>query len=97
MSSRGLLRAVLAVGVLASTSNCYAGPSSPAGGTAPSNLDQQIDQAVNGHTDSSASDTDDRIKDLESTRTAIDQKKKPTVSLDVSGWVNQQVQYNVGR
>jgi hypothetical protein len=34
------------------------------------------------------------VKDFESTRASIDQKKPPTVSLSVSGWVGQQVQYD---
>ena len=65
------------------------------GARAPSHLDQQIDQAVASGGGASTSDLDSRIRDLESTRTAIDQQKKPTVSLSVSGWVDQQVQYNV--
>lgn len=61
---------------------------------APSTLDQQINQAV-GSGGSSSSDMDARIRDLEATRTEIDQQKKPTISLGVSGWVNQQMLYNV--
>ncbi|MBS0252157.1 MAG: hypothetical protein JSR78_13950 [Proteobacteria bacterium] len=61
---------------------------------APATLDQQINQAV-GSGGQSSSDLDARVRDLESTRTAIDQQKKPTVSLSVSGWVDQQVQYNM--
>lgn len=61
---------------------------------APATLDQQINQAV-GSGGQSSSDMDARVRDLEATRTAIDQQKKPTVSLSVSGWVDQQVQYNV--
>ena len=64
-------------------------------GQVPSKLDQQIDQAVKSNGATSAPDMDSRIRDLESTRTAIDQQKKPTISLGVSGWVDQQVQYNV--
>lgn len=60
---------------------------------APATLDQQINQAVGSG--GSASDMDARIRDLEATRTAIDQQKKPTVSLSVGGWVDQQVQYNM--
>lgn len=61
----------------------------------PSKLDQQINQAVGSAGSTSSSDVDARVRDLEATRTAIDQKKPPTVSLSVSGWVDQQVQYNV--
>lgn len=60
---------------------------------APSKLNQQIDQAI-GATSTSSSDVDSRIKDLEATRAGIDQKKPPTVSLSVSGWVGEQVLYN---
>jgi len=63
------------------------------GGKTASQLDQQIEQAA-GSAAASTSDVDSRVKDLESTRTAIDQKKPPTVSLSVSGWVSQEVQYN---
>jgi len=59
-----------------------------------SKVDQDINQAVSGDARTS-SDVDSRIKDLEETRTAIDQKRPPTVSLSVSGWVDQQVQYNM--
>ncbi|MET0408506.1 MAG: hypothetical protein ABW006_09080 [Hyphomicrobium sp.] len=56
-------------------------------------VDKQIDQAVNSSDAASSADVDARIKDLESTRTAIDQKTPPKVSLGVSGWVSQEVQY----
>lgn len=88
--------AVALLAVLALSGNARADDTSAArGARAPSHLDQQIDQAVASGGGTSASDLDSRIKDLESTRTEIDQQKKPTVSLSVSGWVNQQVQYNV--
>lgn len=60
-----------------------------------SSLDQQINQAVGSSGGASSSDLDARVRDLDSTRTAIEQQKKPTVSLSVSGWVDQQVQYNM--
>lgn len=60
-----------------------------------STLDQQINQAVGSSGGASPSDLDARVRDLDSTRTAIEQQKKPTVSLSVSGWVDQQVQYNM--
>jgi hypothetical protein len=63
----------------------------PAGAT----LDQEINQAVGSGDASSSADVDARVRDLESTRTAIDQKKPSAVSLGVSGWVSQQVQYDV--
>jgi hypothetical protein len=56
-------------------------------------VDQQIDQAAAPGTGSST-DLDARVNDLEATRSAIDQKNPPTVSLSVSGWVAQQVQIN---
>jgi hypothetical protein len=58
-------------------------------------VDQEINQAVGSDTGASSADVDAQIRDLESTRTAIDQQKQPTISLGVSGWVGQQVQYNV--
>lgn len=61
----------------------------------PAKLDQQIDQAVRSGSNASSSELDARVRDLDATRTAIDEQKKPTVSLSVSGWVDQQVQYNV--
>jgi hypothetical protein len=58
-------------------------------------VDQEINQAVGSSTGASSADVDAQIRDLESTRTAIDQQKQPAISLGVSGWVDQQVQYNV--
>jgi hypothetical protein len=59
-----------------------------------SKLNQQIDQAI-GSAGASSQDVDSRIKDLETTRANIDGKRPPAVSLSVSGWVSQEVQYNV--
>jgi hypothetical protein len=73
----------------------YGAAGAARGAQVPSKLDRQIDQAVGSAGGASSSDMDARIRDLESTRTAIDQQKKPAVSLSVSGWVDQQVQYNV--
>jgi hypothetical protein len=85
------------LGTVAAMSLCAraeAGDIGPANGArAPSKLNQQIDQAI-GSAGTSSSDIDSRVKDLESTRASIDQKKPPTVSLSVSGWVGQQVQYD---
>ncbi|MFA5955505.1 hypothetical protein [Hyphomicrobium sp.] len=67
----------------------------PRGAQVPAKLDQQIDQAVRSGSNASSSELDARVRDLDATRTAIDEQKKPTVSLSVSGWVDQQVQYNV--
>ena len=57
-----------------------------------SKLDQQINQAV-GSNSSPSSDLDARVKDLDASRAAVDQKKPASVSLSVSGWVSQEVQY----
>jgi hypothetical protein len=60
-----------------------------------SKVDQQIDQAAGSSSGAGEpSDLNARVDDLEATRSAIDQKKPPTVSLSVSGWVTQQVQIN---
>lgn len=61
------------------------------------NIDHDIKRAAAGGTvvDPASSDLDSRIKDLEATRAAGDQGKTPAVSLSVSGWVSQQVQYNI--
>lgn len=61
------------------------------------NLDHDIKRAAAGSTavDPASGDLDSRIKDLEATRAAGDQGKTPAVSLSVSGWVSQQVQYNI--
>ncbi len=65
------------------------------GAQVPSKIDQEINQAVGSNNSAASADVDERIRDLDATRTAIDQKKPPTVSLSVSGWVTQEVQYNV--
>ncbi|WP_339082397.1 hypothetical protein [Hyphomicrobium sp. ghe19] len=61
------------------------------------NIDHDIKRAAAGSTavDPASGDLDSRIKDLEATRAAGDQGKTPAVSLSVSGWVSQQVQYNI--
>ncbi|MFT3729950.1 MAG: hypothetical protein QM780_00795 [Hyphomicrobium sp.] len=72
----------------------WAGDAGPAtGGQTSSKLDQQINQAVGSN--GASEDVDARIKDLDATRAAIDEKKPATISLGVSGWVTQQVQYNI--
>ncbi len=58
-------------------------------------IDQEIDQAAGIVVDKSPADLDSEVKDLDATRAAIDQRKTPAISLSVSGWVSQQVQYNV--
>lgn len=58
-------------------------------------VDQDINQAVSGDAGTSSADLDSRIQELESTRAAIDEKRPPKVSLSVSGWVSQEVQYNI--
>ncbi len=68
---------------------------SPKGTQVPGKLDQQIDQAVRSSSGTSSSELDARVRDLDATRTTLDQQKTPTVSLSVSGWVDQQVQSNV--
>jgi hypothetical protein len=86
-----------AVSVVAATS--FAGAAgagdlgSANGAQPPLKLDQQIDQAAGSAAGASDTDIDARVRDLESTRTEIDQKKPPAVSLSVSGWVTQQ--YNI--
>lgn len=68
------------------------GGNASSGAPAASKVDQDINRAVGGVDSASSADVDSRIKDLEATRTAIDGKKPPAVSLSVSGWVVQQTQ-----
>ena len=58
------------------------------------NIDHDIKRAAAAG-DQASGDLDSRIKDLEATRAAGDQGKTPAISLSVSGWVSQQVQYNI--
>ncbi len=58
-------------------------------------LDQEINQAAGIAVDKSPSDLDSEVKDLDATRAAIDERKTPTISLGVSGWVGEQVQYDI--
>ena len=80
-------------GVAAQAGDLGSGSSS-AGAQAPSKVDQEIDQAVGQGGSSSSGDVDAQIKDLEATRTEINQKRPPAVSLGVSGWVTQEIQIN---
>jgi hypothetical protein len=57
-------------------------------------INQDIDRAVSGGAGTTPADIDSRIQDLEATRTALDQKRPSPVSLSVSGFVSQEVQYN---
>lgn len=68
-------------------------PDAPRSSQLSSKVDQQINQAV-GSGSGTSSDLDARVNDLEATRSAIDQKKPSSVSLSVSGWVDQQLQIN---
>jgi hypothetical protein len=62
------------------------------------NIDHDIKRAAAAGivVDPASGDVDAQIKDLEATRAAVDQHKGgPAISLGVSGWVSQQVQYNI--
>ena len=61
----------------------------------PVKIDQDINQAAGITVDKSSSDINSEVKDLDATRAAIDKQKVPAISLSVSGWVSQEVQYNV--
>jgi hypothetical protein len=93
MKSVGMASCVAAL--LAASSFAGAALAGDAGPAQGSKLDQQINQAAGASASASSSDVEARIRDLESTRTELDQQKKPAVSLSVSGWVDQQVQYNI--
>lgn len=58
-------------------------------------INQDIDKAAGMGAVKPSADMEQRINDLEATRTAVDQRKTAPISLSVSGWVSQQVQYNV--
>lgn len=82
--------------VLAASCFSAAAVAEDAGASRPSaKVDQDIDQAAGIVVDKSPSDVDSEVKDLEATRAALDKQKTPAISLSVSGWVDQQVQYNV--
>jgi len=91
-----------AVAVCALGTSAFAGDLGSAGSFADPGLSANIDHdikratAAGTATDQAPGDVDTRIKDLEATRAAVDQHKGgPAVSLSVSGWVSQQVQYNI--
>ena len=58
-------------------------------------INQDIDKAAGIGSAKSSTDVEQRINDLEATRSAVDQRKGSPISLSVSGWVGEQVQYNV--
>lgn len=58
-------------------------------------INQDIDKAAGTGAAKPSADLEQRINDLEATRSAVDQRKGSPISLSVSGWVSQQVQYNV--
>src|SRR5262245_15798195 len=88
-----LCAALAALGFSASVQADDAAPSSSS--KLSSKVEQDINQATSIAADKSSSDLDARVRDLEDTRTAIDKQKAPAVSLSVSGWVGEQVQYNM--
>ncbi len=58
-------------------------------------INQDIDKAAGASAAKPSADVEQRINDLEATRSAVDQRKGSPISLSVSGWVGEQVQYNV--
>ncbi len=58
-------------------------------------INQDIDKAAATSSAKSSADVEQRINDLEATRSAVDQRKGSPISLSVSGWVGEQVQYNI--
>ncbi len=67
----------------------------PTASRLPSKVDQDINQVAGTLVDKSPADIDSAVKDLDATRAAIDKQKTPAISLGVSGWVGEEVQYNV--
>ncbi|MGO4682966.1 hypothetical protein [Hyphomicrobium sp. 2TAF46] len=58
-------------------------------------INQDIDKAAGISAAKPSTDVEQRINDLEATRSAVDQRKGSPISLSVSGWVGEQVQYNI--
>jgi len=58
-------------------------------------INQDIDKATGISAAKPSADVEQRINDLEATRSAVDQRKGSPISLSVSGWVGEQVQYNI--
>ena len=54
-------------------------------------LDPSIPPAKDAGANRSATDVDQSITDLESTRAAVNRHSGPVVTLSVSGWVSEQV------
>lgn len=60
-------------------------------------LDRKAGTALDPSDPSSSASVSATVKDLETTRAAIDNRIKPRISLSVSGWVSEQVQMQVHR
>ncbi|WP_197077594.1 hypothetical protein [Hyphomicrobium sp. 99] len=58
-------------------------------------LSRDINAAAGIAVEKPSADVEAQIRDLEASRAAVDERKTPAISLSVSGWVSQQVQYNV--
>lgn len=71
-------------------------PSPPQSSELSAKIDHDINSAAGIAVTKPSGDIDAQIRDLEATRAAVDQRKAgPAISLSVSGWVSEQVQYNI--